>query len=43
MQGNIDEPTGYDLSDYWFAINTGGLYDDDLTAAEGDGYNVWRF
>ena len=34
--GDISEPTGNDISDGWFAVNVGGDYSDDLTAAVGD-------
>ena len=42
-EGNIEEPDGTDISDGWFAINLGAEYDDDLTGATGDQFNVWRF
>ena len=49
VDGNIDEPDYTDISDQWFAVQLDGDYVDssgdsvDLTAALGDGYQVWRW
>lgn len=41
--GDIDEPEGEDISEGWLGRNIDAEYDDDLTGAVGDQFNVWRF